>query len=359
MSTDNSKLNNGFRKKRLQDDKLRYMKYDDVFMSSERQKPRSLIRQNQHSQQYDFDAEDNEFYDTYQQDEQPVYDTGYGDNGESEEYFSPKNNVINEKMVRYQKRQLPPLQRYSPGAHRDVYAEFNQSYWDEDRGRIARKNFGVMTSIWQKFIVTFSSILSLVCLSWIAYNWTKDKQPSSIKLTPDGIPIIEPAQPSFKVLPETPGGMEILHKDKGIYSKIDDETAPFDQEDGLLLPFQDEASPLVSRSVRQGKVRNDVEEYSIVDEKAYYVKISSGKEKRLLEREVKSLKKNLQSLVSPNSCSVKKVRNASGEEKYAILVGPFVSKNDAMDVAIKCADDVKNECFVISVKDETQKQSIR
>lgn len=350
-------LNNNFRKKKPQDTRQRYLKYDDVFMSGGSSRPKNTQngsdssswkpRQNSATQQQRFSDNyrnhqqyDENYADEYDYDDN-VNDDYQDDSRErDQEYFSSKNSIIDEKMVRYQKRQLPPLQRYSPNSHRDGYAEFNQSYWDDENTQRKRQNFTILGSIWQKFIITFASILSLVCLSWIAYNWNSDKQHVS-QMAQSGIPIIEPERSSFKVLPENPGGATVSYRDKTVYNRVDNGMSSIDTNERLLPP--QEETFFIPEQTRQ----NNVEEYSIIEDKTYYIKISAGKNKQVLQNELKLLKKRFSSLFSGKNCSVKKVSNSNGEQKHAILIGPF----DSQDSAIDTARDIGGQCYVISVRE--------
>ena len=353
-------LDNNFRKKKPQDNRQRYLKYNDVFMSGGISKPRNAqtgadqsswnSRPNSQNQQQMFSnnyknqaRSEQEYNEEYDYDDN-VSDA-YQDDSREQEYFSNRNNIIDEKMVRYQKRQLPPLQRYSPNSHRDGYAEFNQSYWDEENTQRKRQNFNMLGSIWQKFIITFASILSLVCLSWIAYNWNSDKQSVS-QVTSGGVPIIEPEQSSFKVLPENPGGAEVSYRDKTVYNRVDNGMSSIDTNEKLLPPQEETFSIPNQEHQQYSQPQNNVEEYSIVDDKVYYIKISAGKDKQVLQNELKLLKKKFAALFSGKTCEVKKVSNSNGDQKQAILVGPF----DSQDGAIDTARDIGGQCYVISVK---------
>lgn len=277
------------------------------------------------------------------QDEFPLTPDQYNNPRPEQNYFSGRNNIINERMIRYQKRQLPPLQRYSPNMYKDAYAEFNQSYWDESPGRSSKRisvNFGAM---WHKFIVTFASILSLVCLSWIAYNWNSNKQ--SANLAPDGIPVIEPERESFKVLPASPGGAEISYRDKTVYNRVDGGTSSV-QLDERLLPPQ-EGTHYIPEQNKSSRQEQEVEEYSIINDKVYYIKLSAGKDKQILENEAKLLKKKHAGILADKECSVKRVSNSKGELQRAILVGPYISQKDAIDTA----KAIGEQCYVISVRE--------
>lgn len=359
-------INDNFRKRRSQGGRQRYLRYDDVFMSNGSQRKKNIPPQRdgnwdddrggmqieepeEYTEDYSYGKSPNfeqNYVDDNQYDDSPVYDQP-NNRQQDLNYFSGRNNIVNERMMRYQKRQLPPLQRYSPNSHRDAYAEFNQSYWDEDREQPTRRKFLVLGPIWQKFIITFASLLSLVCLSWIAYNWNSNK-PTQMQYGADGIPIIEPNQSVFKVLPESPGGAEIAYRDKTVYSKIDNGMSSLTTEEKLLPP-QEEAFPLPERQsyTANGYDQDDVEEYSIVSDKIYYIKLSAGKDRQILINESKLLKKRYETLLGNKGVAVKKVSNSRGELQRAILVGPFSSQ----EAAINTAKEIGEKCSVISVRE--------
>lgn len=398
-------INDNFKKRRpsTPDNRPKYLRYDDVFMSKGdgnsarqnsrpvpnpwsatreprnegfsaanryNQKPRNNYRQNDDYENY----EDDDIIEEQQQ--QPRYQPRDQD---QDEYFSPGSNIIDEKMIRYQKRQLPPLQRYGSNNPKDMYYGSNNhgAYWDENddyRQKKSRKN-SALGAMWQKFIITFTSILSLVCFSWVAYNWNSDKNPANRQANSGPI-LVEPDQPSFKVLPENPGGAEVSHKDKTVYERVDPEMSHLEsdaklmppQEQPAYIPDQQEQeitaqpqpqqnqvvapiAPHQNQQVaqqQQAKVApSNVEEYSIVDDKTYYIKISAGKDKQILENESKLIKKKFASLISGKTCVVKKVSNTQGEQKHAILIGPF----DSQDSAVSIAKGLGGQCYIISVKE--------
>ncbi|MDR3224586.1 MAG: hypothetical protein LBT03_03395 [Holosporales bacterium] len=313
---------NNFKKRPSGGSKQRYLRYDDVFMSGGKRNNQYNVTDDRYNSQQE---------DTFMNEEE---DDQY------QEYFSPKNNIIDDKMIRYQKRKLPPLQRYAPNQHEDVYTGFNRTYWDEEcyGDRRKRNTSALLSNLWQKFIITFASILSLVCLSWIVYNWTSDRSSNHA----DGeTVVIGPTQSSFKVLPENPGGIEIEHKDKMVYNKIDGEVPDLSQEEKLLPP-QDEPYQLPS-----GKRGTDVEEYSILEDKIYYIKVSAGKDRLVLQNEVNLIKKKFEAVLTDKTCAVKKVSNTSGEQKYAILIGPYQSQESAAEIARNIGD----QSYIISVRE--------
>ena len=336
-------MNDNFKGRKPGDNKQRYLRYDDVFMS-----PKSGTRQRNAKPSWEpsepwneqDEPEASHEYDDYREQSQE-----YIPDGETQEngYFSGQNNIINERMVRYQKRRLPPLQRYTPNAHRDAYAEFNQSYWDSEKGSQRRQRLLPFGEFWQKFIITFASILSLVCISWLIYNWNSNT--SHYSRDAHGIPIIEPSQSSFKVLPEAPGGAEIPHRDKSVYGLVDNSVSSNNQEERLLPPEEETFQIPERRQTFQGE--SDVEEYSIVSEKLYFIKLSPGNDRQVLLNEAKLFKKKYGNVFEGKDIFVKKVSSSKGETQRAILVGPYTSQQMALDVAKKLGE----RCSVISVRE--------
>ncbi len=336
-------MNDNFKGRKHGDNKQRYLRYDDVFMS-----PKSGTRSRNAEQDWESseswnkqdEPEASHEYDDYHEHFQE-----YIPNDEDQEtgYFAGQNNIINERMIRYQKRRLPPLQRYPLNAHRDTYAEFNQSYWDSEKGLPRRQRLLPFGELWQKFIITFASILSLVCISWIIYNWNSNT--SHYPRDAHGIPIIEPSQSSFKVLPEVPGGAEIPHRDKSVYSLVDNSISS-DSRDKQLLPPEEETFQIPERN-QAFQSESDVEEYSIVSERLYFIKLSPGKDRQVLLNEAKLFKKKYGNIFGDKDIFVKKVSSSKGETQRAILVGPYNSQQMALDAAKKLGE----RCSVISVRE--------
>lgn len=334
-------MNDNFKRRKPGDSRQRYLRYDDVFMSSQ-----SGTRQRNTKPTWDTsetgeeqEEETNE-YDDYRD---PSHEYVPNSDHQEPRYFSGQNSIINERMVRYQKRRLPPLQRYTPNAHRDVYAEFNQSYWDGERNAPRQQRLFPVGELWQKFIITFASILSLVCVSWLIYNWNNGN--SKLQRDINGIPVLEPNQSAFKVLPEAPGGAEISYGDKSVYSRVDNRVASNRKEERLLPP-QEETFQIPERN-QAFSGENEVEEYSIVSEKIYFIKLSSGKDRQILLNEAKLLKKKYANLFEGKEVFVKKVSSSKGETQRAILVGPYASQQAAVSIATQIGE----RCSVISVRE--------
>ncbi|MDR1034546.1 MAG: hypothetical protein LBL32_01260, partial [Holosporales bacterium] len=136
--------------------KQSYLRYNDVFMShgnpannrnyNNETMQRSETRDSSYADRLHSRPHQNE--DEYQQDDQYMnrydneYDEIYDQMEETynqrpispydREYFSNDNSILNERMIKYQKRQLPPLHRYGPNNSRSNYPAPQMMYWDED-----------------------------------------------------------------------------------------------------------------------------------------------------------------------------------------------------------------------------------
>lgn len=213
-------------------------------------------------------------------------------------------------MVKYQKRQLPPLQRYDHQGSRNLYNDYNASEWDGydygDRRQPRYNNSGALIkTIWKKFLITFGGLSVLVCVSWVAYNCgSGGSKGSSGSAEPV---VIEPETTTFKVLPENHGGIEIPHQDKRIYDKISSNKQALSPaaDDDRLLPAQESADLGDSE---------DIAEYSIIDDRAYYIKLATNKSKKVLDNELAILKNKYAHQISKLSCEVKTIKAPSGEK---------------------------------------------
>ncbi len=256
---------------------------------------------------------------------------------------SNRYNISNNSKVNYKKRQLPPLQqRYS--SHNAQYdLQYDNQYWEDyDAYKTNKINTKQdLKLIWQKFIIAFTSILSIVCIAWIAYHWSSNAQDNNkTSNTPE---IIEPDKPSFKVLPDVPGGIEIPYKDKSIYNRVDPNFKYKTREKLQASPEVPEGIPKVA------KINNpQVAEYSIIEDKEYYVKCPINTN---ANEQVKAIKKKL--LDFPDSdmlegavCSIRTVANTEGRKGKFILIGPFFDDNTAKQIGHFCK--IKGE--IISVK---------
>ncbi|MDR1488796.1 MAG: SPOR domain-containing protein [Holosporales bacterium] len=318
-----------------------YLRYDDVFISREnRSRERFPRSNNRYNEEEEIDKQ------VYQQ-----YETE-----EDEKYFTEKKygNILDEKMVRYQKRELPPLQRYgsanNPRAMYDEYNSDSSSYWrdgydppNRNSGKQYRDEY-FFKSVWQKFIVIFSSVISLICLGFVVYNWeSRTTRKSNI----DGnTVVIEPEFPSFKILPDNPGGINVPHQDKKIYGNIRNSKDRYKNE------FEDESSLLPPQEIPSTINRNSdsdmgIDEYSIIDDKIYYIKIATNKNKNSLNNQMSEIKNKYKNKLPDATCSIQSVRDKKGEKKYAVLIGPFDSRDNAIDSAKK----LETDCSVVAVRE--------
>jgi hypothetical protein len=420
-----------------------YLRYDDIFMPSSKSGGRSNTRFSQRIPPNNISIDDN--FD----DDDDMEGDGGQDGGNpyiDDKYFS-NSIIMDEKMVRYQKREMPPLQRYGdPNSQREVYSgsrppsqqyqqqrngqqynqhnqrsaqQYNQrntKQYDigqqyapadqDDEYQDRRKYYQYQNqqrdgshfrSVWNKFVITFTSALSLVCLSWIAYNWSSGGGSRATRQRSSQLIVIEPENPSFKILPDNPGGVDIPYQDKTIYENVDNVNNSFGSTDDegevetSVLPAPErpvvkprevkgkrdrarmerteesmdesmdefsETGPRDSSSLVPQKITNraasssgssniNIDEYSIVDEKTYYIKIASGPNKQILLDEAKNIKHKHSEKISGLSCSVKSVKDKRGNKKHALLIGPFDSK----DVAISMAKKLDTDCSVVAVKE--------
>ena len=384
---------NDFRKRKQADGRSKYLRKDDIFMSRDRSSFRENTRQPQQIRQnfnnrtpfsqniklknnYRDEYGDDDYLDDFDNDcdnteeyspeveEEEKRSQSFDTRPSEREYFSKNQNILDDRMINYKKRQLPPLQRYGTNNPRDMYADSqSSSYWsDQDDYRSKRQNRAPsFSSIWQKFIITFTSILSLVCLSWIAYNWNNDKGSQNVASMNNGHILIESEQPSFKVLPDNPGGINVPHQDKTVYERVNPNVRYLESEEKLLPPQEEPkqlppqpAAPDYSPTTNISANSSSIEECSIVDEKTYSIKVFAGKSKSILESEASLLKKKCANIISGKSCSIRKVNNTKGEQKHAILIGPFDSQDKAISTAqelINVARNLEGQCYAVSVKE--------
>ena len=274
------------RRQNLFDNRPKYLKYRDVFMTPRdgKQQP-SFARSstntisNRDQQYHSIHNMPQDYSPTSAYNESRYRDTDgtyknsnleYNDYDQQEYIIPNRGDIMDEQMIRYKKRQLPPLHNYDL-SNRNYNGNTYWNEYDQYQGRESNSKYRIsFQTMWQKFIMTFTSILSLVCLTWIAYNWHNNKNTTNRKL--DAPELIEPERPSFKVLPDTPGVAPIPYQDKSIYNRIDPEIATFSNE--RMIPPQDLPDNLppekITRSTSktwQAQNKSTVEEYSIIDDR--------------------------------------------------------------------------------------------
>ena len=227
--------------------------------------------------------------------------------------------------LRFRKRQLPQLQQYRNTGREDRQ---NSCYWDDCEDYIQpRKKSKYKLSfpaVWQKFVITFTSLLSLVCLTWIAYNRTTP-------VNDDSEVVIKPKKSSFKVLPDVPGEIEIPYRDKTVYNRV----APNIQipQSEHVVPSVEDAGELPLENKRSSSIPN----YTIIDDRDYYIKYHKSSNALASREQISAIKRKLslyenRSVIEGISCTVRKVANAHGQLGEFILIGPFNDDTSARKI---------------------------
>jgi hypothetical protein len=319
------------------DRKPLYLRYDDVFISKDK------IRQ----------SADNNNYNRKRYQQECAYQEEENEDNFPEDDFvpEPQKDFVNEKMVKYQKRQMPPLQRYGDNNPKSMYEEYraSSSYWDDDRyherNREDRRYYrgdGSWHQMWKKFLITFGWMLLLVLVAWSAYSFGNRNSKNETSM--NGLAIIEPEGLNIKILPDNPGGLSVPHQDKMIYSHIGGARDATSIGNSSLT--DDGQQVLLPPELPQINMKNEqVDEYSFVDERTYYIKVSSNKDKEIVRKEMNNIKNRY--IGAQVTCSIRIIRDQHGKQKYAVIIGPFDSKSQA----IKSAQELDMNCSVISVKD--------
>ena len=281
--------------------------------------------------------------------EQQIYDNS---DAYDNYFFNNSNGRVN-----YQKRQLPPLQQKYASRNSQYDLQYDNKYWEDyDPYQSKRNNKKTDTSlsfkfIWQKFVITFTSILSIVCMAWIAYHWHSTSNASNgSNNAPE---LIEPDKPSFKVLPDTIGGIDIPYQDKSIYSRVD---PTFNQkvQEKLIVPQEVPVDIPTVPTVNKNDISTNttpVEEYSIVDEKDYYVKCPIDGDQKVATNQLNILQNKLSTfpdgdMLANTTCAIRTVANKQGKRGKFILIGPFCDNNTAKQIGHFCK--IKGE--IITVK---------
>lgn len=243
------------------------------------------------------------------------------------DYIVPQSR----QNVRMQRRRLPQLQWYEDRGNESDWS----NYSDYEPPRKRSKYSLSFPAIWQKFVITFTSLLSLICLTWIAYNWKGSN-------TTSGIEVIKPEKPYFKVLPDVPGGTEIPYQDKVIYNRVDP-SIKVEQREILMSQTEEPGELPMSRESDFNGVskqqHSQVSNYTIIDDKDYYVKCQ--KSYNNVQKQVSLIRQKLstyenQSILRGTSCSVRKVANTQGQLGEYILIGPFPDDITAGNIGRFC-----------------------
>ncbi len=334
-----------FKKRPKRDERQRYQRYDDIFIN----RPQHDRQQaNQNRDPYS-EFQRNDQYRDYRRYSQEENIDDYVPPKSSDQFYPQSSDmrrisdISDDNRIRFQKMQLPPLQRYTPNLKDNVYPDMNRSYWDDEQVEQRysyQGRYATVGDIWQKFFITFGVIIGLVGITWGVYSFIASDQNQS---KPNGPVVITPEHPSFKVFPENPVSSEINNKDKTVYNVIDKGMSSLIPENENVLSAQEDTMQLP-----QIATNNNIEEYTIIDDKIYYIKLSVGESIQALENEVKLLKTKHKDFIDSKNCKIKKVSNSRGEKAYAILVGPFQNQDSAIEVA----KEIGIKCSVISVRNK-------
>lgn len=348
------------------DERSNYLRYGDVFMTSQQQRirrpvnsirtqtradnpnirPANRVRTVKemfaNAQVYEGDVNETEYMNrsaTMQFDEDD-YQLRNSDGLEQSRFNKSiteddmQDYIVPNRNIHFKKRQLPQLQRYRDNS-RDEERYWNDYSEYEQAPRKSRYQL-LFPAVWQKFVITFTTLLSLICLTWIAYNWRSTKVDNEVS-------VINPERPFFKVLPDAPGGMEIPYQDKLVYNRIDPAVQLNPRED--IVPSTEEPGDLPISNERIS-----IANYTIIDDRDYYVKCHKDKDVTIAQKQLSLIRRKLlmyqdQSVLSNVSSSVRRVANAQGQLGEYILIGPFPNDIIARNIGRFC--QVKGE--IISV----------
>lgn len=283
---------------------------------------------------------------------QQVYNSNYTIND-----FPYQNNT---GRVNYRKRQLPPLQQKYSSRNSQYDLQYDSKYWDDydpyQNSKTDKKQDRNVSLkfIWQKFIITFTSILSIVCIAWIAYHWHGSKSSGNNNNGINTLELIKQDKPSFKVLPDVPGGMEISYQDKSIYNRVDP-TFKQKERENLRKPQEIPNEIPKLNTPRVTKTDSAIEEYSIVDEYDYYVKCPIDGDKNVAVKQLNLIKKKLSTfpdsdMLDGTTCAIRTVANTAGKKGKFILIGSFNDYDIAKQIGHFCK--IKGE--IISVRKQNR-----
>lgn len=302
-----------------------YMRYDDVFMS-QNQKDKRMNR----FDDVDTDTE----YDEYNEED--------GNIDENEDVFA-KDDILNSRMVQYQRRKLPALQQYDARQQRRRQQQYDEDlYWREEDDYYARKKKGIyekdsfIKAIWHRFFVAFAVIISLVCLSWTVYNWSK--QQGSGYENNVGV-VIEPQNRNFRVVPENPGGVEIPNQNRHIY--LAENGMKNVEQNDVVIPQTTYNRPTEAAD-NALQATDEVKITAFV----HYIKLDTSDNKDVLTTKIESIKTRFANLIGSASVSVQAISGKDGKKVYAVLVGPYANKQDAISIA----KSMQVDCSVISTE---------
>jgi hypothetical protein len=236
--------------------------------------------------------------------------------------------VIPSDSVRVRRRQLPQLHMPDLGI-RKIGADYSTKepapLLERHRGFSAHRERELQwfRSVWKKFMIVFGVVSAVILLLFLVGGAGKGSSGSHLGY----VSTLGPVHQFYKVLPENPGGID----GSNLRSVRDNGSGRVQIAGSNLLP-QLEGMPenidssVVSSHSEASGVRNPVEEVSIIgDPKLYYVKVD----------EVESVfpKLNKVCKVEGVGCNIKIVKVKTGDKQRAILIGPFETKDRAVDFA--------------------------
>lgn len=247
------------------------------------------------------------------------------------------HSVQSQGNIYFRKNQLPRLQRYDSGVADEGEID---NYWNDfDEYSPPKKKSKYRLSfpqLWQKFVITFTSLLSVICLTWIAYNWKTTGNDVSI-------PEIKSEKSVFKVLPDAPNGTEFAYQNKAVYDRVNPNIRSNNNNERLMSPPEEPGElPMSNNFNNLGIERNaSVPSYRIIDDRDYYVKCRKNSDVIASRQQIVSIRKKLSMYSHPDvllnvSCSIRKVANTQGQLGEYILIGPFEDEVTARNIGIYC-----------------------
>ena len=190
--------------------------------------------------------------------------------------------------------------------------------------------------LWQKFVITFTSLLSIICLTWITYNWKTTNGDNSI-------PEIKGEKTFFKVLPDAPNIVSSAYNNKTVYERVDPNIQTKRYNERLMTSTEEPGELPISDNFDNSNFdgRSPIQNYTIIDDRDYYVKCKKNNDVLMTRQQVATIRKKLSSysnsaVLSNVSCSIRKVANTQGQLGEYILIGPFCNEVTARDVGKFC-----------------------
>ncbi len=239
--------------------------------------------------------------------------------------------------IYFKKRQLPQLQRYRSGIPTDQESKNYSDYFDEYLLPKKKSKYSLsFPLLWQKFVITFTSLLSIICLTWITYNWKTTNGDNSI-------PEIKGEKTFFKVLPDAPNIVSSAYNNKTVYERVDPNIQTKRYNERLMTSTEEPGELPISDNFDNSNFdgRSPIQNYTIIDDRDYYVKCKKNNDVLMTRQQVATIRKKLSSysnsaVLSNVSCSIRKVANTQGQLGEYILIGPFCNEVTARNVGKFC-----------------------